>query len=142
MPRLWRRVFFKRGLSRTFVNCGHIEILDGTAFAMRKTYNERRTTRKYTLKYRLHKLLDSCYNPTKLYPSQIDEANCIFEHIQDRLPQQICYPFVIYKILEKIITKGPQLMILRYIKTKIPASTYLKHEQTWNDLIYAKHVMP
>ena len=37
------------------------------------------------------------------------------EHIQDRLPKQTCYPFVIYKILEKIITKEPQLMILRYI---------------------------
>ena len=40
---------------------------------------------------------------------------------------QICYPFMIYKILEKIITQEPQLMILRYIATKIPASTYLKH---------------
>ena len=75
----------------TCVNCGRIEVLDGTAFAMRKTYNVRRTTKKYTFKYRLHKLLVSCYYPTKLYPSQIDEACCIFEHIQDRLPQQICY---------------------------------------------------
>ena len=125
----------------TCVNCGRIEILDGTAFAMRKTYNGRRTTKKYTFKYRLHKLLDSYY-PAKLYPSQIDEACCIFEHIQDRLPKQICYPFVIYRILEKIITKGPQLMILRYINTKIPASTYLKHEQTWNNLTYANYDMP
>ena len=113
----------------TCVNCARIEVLDGPAFAMRKKYNTRRTTKKYTFKYRLHKLLDSCYYPAKLYPSQIDEACCIFEHIQDRLPQQICYPFVIYKILEKIITNGPQLMILRYIAT-IPASTYLKHEQS------------
>ena len=119
----------------TCVNCGRIEILDGTAFEMRKTYNGRRTKRRYTFKYRLHKLLDSCYHPTKLYPSQIDEANCIFEHIQDKLPQQICYPFVIYKILEKIITKGPQLMILKYVATKIPASTYLKHEQRWQTLM-------
>ena len=126
----------------TCVNCGRIEIFDGTAFEMRKTYNNRRTTRRYTFKYRLNKLLDSCYYPTKLYLSQIDEAKCIFEHIQDKLPKQICYPFVIYKILEKIITKGPQLRILKYIATKIPASTYLKHEQTWNDLIYANHVMP
>ena len=74
-----------------------------------------------------------------LYPSQIDEVCYIFEHIQDRLPKQICYPFVIDKILEKIITKDPQLMILRYIQTKIPASTYLKHEQTWNNLIYANY---
>ena len=123
----------------TCVNCGRIEILDGTAFAMRKTYNVRRTTKTYTLKYRLHKLLDSCYYPAKLYPSQINEACCIFEHIQDRLPKQICYPFVIYKILEKIITNEPQLMILRYINTKIPASTYLKHKQTWNNLIYANY---
>ena len=84
---------------------------------MRKTYNGRRTTRKYTFKYRLNKLLDSCYYPTKLYPGQIDEANCIFEHIQDKLPKKICYPFVIYKILEKIIPKGSQLMILKYIET-------------------------
>ena len=109
----------------TCVNCARIEILDGTAFAMRKTYNKRITTKKYTFKYRLHKLLDSCYYPAKLYPSQIEEACYIFEHIEDRLPKQICYPFVIYKILEKIITKGSQLMILRYIQTKIPASTYL-----------------
>ena len=30
---------------RTCVNCGRIEILDGTAFAMRKTYNGRKATR-------------------------------------------------------------------------------------------------
>ena len=72
---------------------------------MRKTYNARRTTKKYTFKYRLHKLLNSCYYPAKLYPSQIDEACCIFEHIQDKLPQQICYPFVIYKILKKDYNK-------------------------------------
>ena len=73
------------------------------------------------------------YYPAKLYPSQIAEACCIFERIQGRLPKQICYPFVIYKILEKIIPKGPQLIILKYIETKIPASTHLKHEQTWNN---------
>ena len=50
----------------TCVNCGRIEILDGTAFAMRKTHNGRRTTRKYTFKYRLNKLLDSCHYPTRL----------------------------------------------------------------------------
>ena len=60
------------------VKCGRIEILDGTAFAMRKTYNDRRTTKKYTFKYRLKKLVDSCYYPAKLYPAQIDEAICIF----------------------------------------------------------------
>ena len=32
----------------TCVNCGRIEILDGTAFAMQKTYNKRITTKKYT----------------------------------------------------------------------------------------------
>ena len=116
----------------TCVNCGRIEILDGTAFAMRKTYNVSRTTRKYKFKYRLNKLLDSCYYLTQLFPSQIDEANCIFEHIQDKLPKKICYPFVIYKILEKIIPNGPQLMILKYIETKIPATTYLEHAQRWN----------
>ena len=126
----------------TCINCGRIEILDGTAFAMLKTYNARTKTRKYTFKYRLYKLLDSCYYPAKSYPSQIEEACYIFEHIEDRLPKQICYPFVIYKILEKIITKGPQLMILRYIQTKIPASSYLKREQRWNNLIYANHDMP
>ena len=98
-------------------------------------------TRKYTFKFRLHKLLDSCYYPEKLYPSQIEEACYIFEHIENRLPKQICYPFVIYKILEKIITKGPQLMVLRHIQTKIPASSYLKHEQRWNNLIYANYGM-
>ena len=30
-------------------------------------------------------------------------------------------------------------MILKYITTKIPASTYLKHEQTWDDLISANY---
>ena len=111
------------------VNCARIEILDGTAFAMRKTYNAHTKTRKYTFKYRLHKLLDSCRYPAKLYPSKIEEACYIFIHIEGRLPKQMCNPFVIYKILEKIITKGSQLMILKYIQTKIPASTYLKHEQ-------------
>ena len=70
------------------MNFVRIEILDGTAFAMRKTYNKPTKTRKYTFKHRLHKLLDSCYYPTKLYSSQIEEACYIFEHIQDRLPKQ------------------------------------------------------
>ena len=65
------------------VNCGRIEILDGTVFAMRKTYNKPITTKKYTFKYRLHKLLDSCHYPAKLYPSQIEEACCMFQHIQN-----------------------------------------------------------
>ena len=123
------------------VNCGRIEILDGTAFAMRKTYNAhtKTKTRQYTFKYRLQKLLDSCRYPVKLYPSQIEEGCYIFQHIENRLPKQICYPFVSYKILENIITNEPQLMVLRYIQTKIPASTYLKHEQTWNKLMYANN---
>ena len=62
----------------TCLKCGRIEILDGTAFAMRKTYNARTTTRKYTFKYKLQKLLDSCYYPTKLYPFQIDEACVLY----------------------------------------------------------------
>ena len=52
--------------------------------------------------------------------------------IQNKLPKKICYPFGIYKILEKIIPNGPQHMILKYIETKIPATTYLEHEQRWN----------
>ena len=104
---------------------------------MRKTYNAHTKTRQYTFKYRLQKLLDSCRYPVKLYPSQIEEACYIFNHIENRLPKQICYPFVIYKILENIISEEPQLMVLRYIQTKIPASTYLKHEQRWNNLMYA-----
>ena len=119
------------------VNCGRIEILDGTAFLMRKTYNKPSKSRLYTFKDRLHKLIDSCRYPVKIYPPQIEEACCMFEHIQNKLPKQICYPFVIYKILEQIITEESQLKVLRYIQTKIPASTYLKHEQRWNRLMYA-----
>ena len=47
------------------VNCGRIEILDGTAFAMQKTYNKPTKTRQYTVKYRLQKLLDSFRYPAK-----------------------------------------------------------------------------
>ena len=56
--------------------------------------------------------------PVKLPHHQIDEACCIFEHIQNRLPKRICYFFVIYKILEQIITEEPQLRVLQYIQTK------------------------
>ena len=91
MSRLWRRVFFLKDGSaeRTCVDRGRIEILDETAFEMRKKYNGRRTTRRYTFKYRLHKLLDSCYYPTRLSHDQIDETNCIFEYIQDKLPKKM-----------------------------------------------------
>ena len=114
------------------VNCGRTEILDGTAFLMRKTYNKPTKSRQYTFKYRLQKLLDDCRHPAKLSPPHIDEAYCRFTHIQDRLPKRICYPFVIFKILEQVITEGPQLHVLQYIQTKIPASLYLKHERSWN----------
>ena len=123
------------------VNCGHIEILDGSAFLMRKTYNTHTKTkpRMYTFKYRPHKLLDNCRYPVKLPHHQIDEACCIFEHIQNRLPKRICYSFVIYKILEQIMTEEPQLRVLQYMQTKIPASTYLKHERRWNRLMCANY---
>ena len=64
----------------TCVNCWRMEILDSTVFAMRKTYDVSKPTRKYTFKYRLNKLVNSCYHPTQLFPNQIDKANCIFEH--------------------------------------------------------------
>ena len=69
--------------------------------------------------------------PTQLSQQQIDEANRIFLHIENNLPDKISYPFAIYKILDKI-TKGPQRMVLDCIKTRLP-STYLKHEQRWNN---------
>ena len=118
----------------TCVNCGRIEILDGTAFAPQKPYNvskKSRPTRKYTFKYSLNRFLDDCkFLPTQLTPKHIDEANCIFEHIEGQLPNKISYPSVIYKILEKIIPNGPQRMLLNCIK--LPA-THLKHEQRWNN---------
>ena len=53
------------------VNCGRIEILDGTAFLMLKKYNPQTKTktrpRLYTFKYRLYKLLDSWRYPVKLF---------------------------------------------------------------------------
>ena len=64
------------------VNCARIEISDGTAFTMRKTYNAHTKARKYTFRYRLQKLLDSCRYPVKLYPSQIEEACYIFQRLQ------------------------------------------------------------
>ena len=94
----------------------------------------RKQQKKYTFKYTLNRLLDNCnLLPTQLFPDQINEANCIFEHIGGQLPDKISYPFVIYKILEQIIPNGPQLMILKYIETKIPATTHLEHEQRWNN---------
>ena len=70
--------------------------------------------------------------PTQLTRKQIDEANCIFEHIEGQLPDKISYTFVIYKILEKILSNGSQRMLLNCIKLQIPA-THLKHEQRWNN---------
>ena len=71
------------------VNCGRIEILDGTAFLMLKTYNTHTKAKLYTFKYRLQKLLDNCRYPVKLYPAQINGACYMFEHIQNKLPKQI-----------------------------------------------------
>ena len=69
------------------VNCARIEILDDTAFLMRKTYNTHTKSRLYTFKYRLQKRLDNCRYPVKLYPSQINEACCMFKYIQNKLPK-------------------------------------------------------
>ena len=126
----------------TCVNCGLIEILDGTAFALQKPYNARkrsRTTKKYTFKYSLNKLLKHCkFLPlnAQLSTDQICEANRIFKHIEGQLPDRISYPFVIYKILEKILLEGPQRMIINCIK--IP-STHLEHEQRWNNAFRLRH---
>ena len=122
----------------TCVKCGRIEILDGTHLHSKNhtiLAKKTRTTRKYTFKYSLNRLLDDCkFLPleAQLSPHQIHESNCIFEHMEGQLPDKISYPFVIYKILQKIIPNGPQRMLLNYIILKIPA-THLKHEQRWNN---------
>ena len=94
----------------TCMNFGRIEILDGTAFAPQKSYNvskRSKPTRKYTFKYAFNRFLNDCnFLPTQLTRKQIDEANCIFEHIEGQLPDKISYTFVIYKILEKILSNG------------------------------------
>ena len=138
MPRMWRLILLEGLFSRTHLrDCGRIELLDGTAFAPQKPNNVNKATKKYTFKYTLNRLLGNCsLLPTQLFPDQIDKANRVFEHIESELPDKISYPFVIYKILEKIIPKGPQRMILKYISFKIPA-THLEHEQRWNNAFNA-----
>ena len=117
----------------TCVDCGRIEILDGTAFAPRIRYNVTRTTKKCTFKYVFNRLNDDCkFLPleTQLSPNQIYEVNRIFEHIEYQLPKKYILSLRYLQNLRKNSKKATTHASKLY--NWLP-TTFLQHEQRWNN---------
>ena len=111
---------------------GRIEIIDGTAFdEQQKRNNKKAKTRKYTFKYTLNKFINEYKDIlTPLTNEQINNAN--IEQIEYHLPEKISYKFAIYKILGKIIPKGPQRVWVKMAYLFTPCTRRIEYEWQWN----------
>ena len=90
-------------------------------------------TRKYTFKYALNKFINENENIlTPLPQEHINTVNTIFEQLEYHLPEKISYQFAIYKILGKIIPKGPQHVWVQMAYLFTPCSRRWKYEWEWN----------
>ena len=126
---------FKDGSAElTCVNCGRIEVIDGTGFkAQQKRKNK---TRKYTFKNALNKSINEYKDIiTPLLQEQINTTNLVFEQIERQLPKTISYHFAIYKILDKIISKDQQRVWLDLAYFASPSTQSWKYELEWKESI-------
>ena len=125
------------------MKCGRIEIIDGTAFVDQQTKSSKKAkTRKYTLKYTFNKFINKYKDIiTPLTNEQINIANIIFKQIEYDLPKKISYQFIIYKILGKIISKGPQRVWVEMVYLFTPFTRRIEYEWQWNASLRNKGIV-
>ena len=121
--------------------CGRLEAIFGAVFDRQCLYtnykkrHKRGSTKRYSFKYYLQRVLDACKGWVQLSADQIAQAHDTFTFIESYLPKRISYPFVAFKILDSILPQGKQRLILVYLKNEIPRATRYKHERTWNYML-------
>ena len=122
------------------IKCGRIELIDGTAFDEQQKRNNK--TRKYTFKYTLNKLINEYKGIlTPLTQEQINTTNTIFEQLEYHLPEKISYNFAVYKILGKIIPKGPQRDWVDIAYFSSPFTRRWEYESEWNASLRSKGIV-
>ena len=125
-------------------NCGLLEPLDGVTFDHSELYScgdykvvkRRRTNRPYNFRYYLEKHMRICtQRGHTLSGETTQQANEIFNVIEDHLPARISMPFVTYKILNEIVPQGSEHYILNYFWLQVPQGSVWKHEEKWEKML-------
>ena len=125
-------------------NCGLLESLDGVAFDPKELYacgdykivKPRRTTRRYNFRNYLNKHLDICNRAGhQLLHETVQQANEIFQFIEEHLPTRISMPFVAFKILQEIVPQGQEHYIVNYFWLQVPKGSVAKNEEKWQNMM-------
>ena len=125
--------------------CGVLKTLDGAYFDDEelhkcgddfKIVKPRRTNRKYSFKNFLQKHMKIITaNGHILSFETINNANEIFERIEEYLPKRISMPFVAYKILDNIVQSAEEKYVLNYFWLQVPQKALAKHIGKWNEML-------
>ena len=124
-------------------NCGLLEPLDGVTFDYPEVYpcgdyriTKKRPTRRYNFNQYFGKHLRICEKEyCNLSPQQIQQANDSFNAIEEYLPERISLPFVVYKILNEMITDPEQRRIVTYFERQVPQGSLWKHKEKWQTIL-------
>ena len=125
--------------------CGILKTPDGAYFDDEelhkcgddfKIVKQRRTRRKYSFKNFLQKHMKIITaNGHILSFETINNANEIFERIEEYLPKRISMPFVAYKILDNIVQSAEEKYVLNYFWLQVPQKALAKHIGKWNEML-------
>ena len=125
-------------------NCGLLEPLDGVTFDYTELYScgdykvvkRRRSTRRYNFRYYLEKHILICSQKGHTLSGETaQQANEFFDVIEEHLPKRILMPFVVYKILQKIVPPGAEHYLLNYFWLQVPQGSVWKHEEKWEHML-------
>ena len=125
--------------------CGVLETLDGAYFNDEelhkcgddyKIIKPRRTNRKYSFRNFLkkHRKIITT-NGHILSFETIENANEIFERIEEYLPKRISMLFVAYKILSNVVQSTEEKYVLNYFWLQVPQNALAKHICKWNEML-------
>ena len=125
--------------------CGVLQTLDGAYFDDEelhkcgddyKIVKPRRNNRKYSFRRYIEsqrKIITA--NGHILSFETINNANEIFERIEEYLPKRISTPFVAYKILSNVVQSAEEKYVLNYFWLQVPQKALAKHTGKWNDML-------
>ena len=94
-----------------------------------------RPSRKYPFTRSVYRLVAVCSGKTPLTFRQVNQVFDLFDFIESYLPKHISHPFVMYKLLDCILLKGEQRLMLARLEEEIPKSTRHNHEKTWTTML-------
>ena len=125
--------------------CGVLKTLDGAYFDYEEVHKcgdfkivkQRRTRRKYSFRNFLEKHRKIItLNGHILSFETIENANEIFERIEEYLPKRISMPFVAYKILSNVVKSTEEKYVLNYFLLQVPQKAVAKHTCKWDEMLW------